>query len=115
MTGTPSQRQVLCPVTVGQVRRKPEAKPGCEEHEPHEGVSDLGKEAGHSEPECHPEARGVFAAQSGEGLVPYPGRASDWKRSGEVSRRHSSGTAVKGRTRGVDVDASRSTTKETQE
>lgn len=55
MTGTPSQRQVLRPATVGRVRRKLEAKPGCEEHEPHEGVSDLGKEAWHSELECHPE------------------------------------------------------------
>jgi len=115
MARAPSQRQVLSPVTVGQVRRKPEAKPGCEEHEPHEGDPDLSEGAWYSELESHPEGRGVFAAQSGEGLVPYPGRATDWRRSGEVSRGHSSGTAVKGRTRGVDVDAPRSTTKEAQE
>jgi len=115
MTRTPSRRQVVCPMKVGLVRRKPEAKPGCEEHEPHEGNPNLGEGAWHPELESHPEERGVFAAQSGEGLVPYPGRASDWRRSGEVSRGHSSGVAVKGRTRGVDVDAPSSVTKEAQE
>ena len=115
MTRTPSRRQVLCPMEVGLVRRKPEAKPGCEEHEPHEGDSNLREEAWYSERECHPEGRGVFAAQSEEGLVPYPGRAPDRKRSGEVSRGHSSGVAAKGRTRGVDVDAPSSVTKEAQE
>ena len=30
------------------------------------------------EPESHSEGRGVFAAQSEEGLVPYPGRAAGW-------------------------------------
>lgn len=115
MTGTPSRRQVLSSITVGQVRRKPEAKPGCEEHEPHEGDSNLREDAWYSERECHPEERGVFAAQSGEGLVPYPGRAPGRKRPGEVSRGHSSDGVVKGRTRGVDVDTPSLETKEAQE
>lgn len=115
MTGTPSGRQVLIPITIGQVRRKPEAKPGCEEHEPHEGDSILREEAWYSECEGHPEGWGVFAAQSGEGLVPYPGRAPGRKRPGEVSRGHSSDAVVKGRTGGVDVDTSSSETKEAQE
>lgn len=115
MTRTPSRRQVLRPISVGEVRRKPEAKPGCEEHEPHEGDPSLREEAWYSERECHPEERVVFAAQSEEGLVPYPGRAPDWKRSGEVSRGHSSDAVVKGRTRGVDVDTLGSETKEAQE
>jgi len=55
MTRTPSRRQVPSPISVGQVRRKPEAKPGCEEHEPHEGDSSLREEAWYSERECHPE------------------------------------------------------------
>jgi len=115
MTRTPSGRQVLSPIEFGQVRRKLDAKPGCEEHEPHEGDPSLRKEAWHCERECYPEARGVFAAQSGEGLVPYPGRAPGRKRTGEVSRGHSSDAVVKGRTGGVDVGTPSSETKEAQE
>lgn len=115
MTRTPSRRQVLSSISVGQVRRKPKAKSGCEEHEPHEGDSILCEEAWYSEHECHPEERGVFAAQSEEGLVPYPGRAPGRKRPGEVSRGHSSDAVVKGRTRGVDIDTLSSETKEAQE
>jgi hypothetical protein len=115
MTGTPSERQVPSPIEFGQVRRKLDAKPGCEEHEPHKGDPSLREEAWYCERECHPEARGVFAAQSGEGLVPYPGRASGKKRPGEVSRGHSSDGVAKGRTGGVDVGTPSSGMKEAQE